>query len=42
MELELLTQPPRRIIKHRNLVSLRIDNSLVINRLRSLSTGADG
>ena len=36
---ELITQPPRHIIKHTSLLSLRIDDSLSINRLILLLPG---
>ena len=39
---ELITQPPRHFIKHASLLSLRIDDSLSINRLILLSSGLSG
>ena len=39
---ELITQPPRRIIKHTSLLSLRIDDFLSINRLILLSSSVSG
>ena len=39
---ELITQPPRHIIKHTSLLSLRIDDFLSINRLVLLSSGVSG
>ena len=39
---ELTTQPPRHIIKHTSLLSLRIDDSLSINRLILLASGVSG
>ena len=39
---KLITQPPRNIIKHTSLLSLRIDDSLLINRLTLLSSGVGG
>ena len=38
----LVTQLPRHIIKHTSQLSLRIDDSLVTNRLRLLSSGIGG
>ena len=37
-----VTQPPRRIIKHISLLSLRLDDSLSSNRLTLLSSMVGG